>query len=78
METLNHSRKLRIYSLIYSTNEERKIFDQTNKYFAEMQQLKDIITKLKHYQQQNYTNMKLDSPDESLLLERDNLRKVLL
>jgi len=46
-----------------------------NKYFAEMQQLKDIITKLKNYQNLNQANLKTDPPDTAMLQERDALRK---
>lgn len=41
-----------------------------------MQQLKDIITKLKHRQHHEYTNVQTISPDEELIRERDALRIV--
>jgi predicted nucleic acid-binding Zn-ribbon protein len=46
-----------------------------NKYFAEMQQLKDIITKLKNYQNLNRENLETSPPDAAMLQERDALRK---
>lgn len=46
-----------------------------NKYFAEMQQLKDIITKLKNYQSLKQDDLQTSPPDAAMLQERDALRK---
>jgi len=61
------------------TGDSQSLEEAKNKYFAEMQQLKDIITKLKLLQHHgfhnnNNNNIPTIMPDEDLIRERDALR----